>query len=210
MLTPKPEINIRKEWYFSQSARHRQGHPSGHNPIGDKLVTTSGSSGASTPLGVGSGEICEINVGGHRFLYNAGIGSEVPSMESLKLLDHSQLRALIASYEAQAAEALRIAGDLKRVLEGSPTTRQGLQPVPRPTADSLIANLQPNSTLATAVKILAESDKPMHITSLVAEVSKRKGVETPRASLESTLGTAIKDRKHGLMRPAPGMYAVRL
>jgi hypothetical protein len=120
-------------------------------------------------------------------------------------MDNSKLREAILEAEAEAARYLRLAEDLKVALRRATNGAEHPQLVkPR-------LNLQPKepkSTLRTAIDILGEHRKPMHIKDLMELVTARRGQPTPRASIESVLVRAIKDGKFGLKRTSPGTFEV--
>src|SRR6266480_7331192 len=120
-------------------------------------------------------------------------------------MDTSKLDQAIAEAEADAARSLRLVADLKaareRATNGASENRPSLRR--RLTAESIA---EPKSTLKTAIAVLREQPQPMHINELGPMVSKLRGKLTPRASLESVLVTAIKAKKFGLKRTAPGTY----
>jgi len=118
-------------------------------------------------------------------------------------MDTSKLKEAIAEAEAQAAKYRRLADDLKAALARA--SEDGGVRLPLRRTEGPIATL---STLRAAIAALAEKRGPVHITDLVGEVSKRRGKDTPRASLESVLAIAIKQGKYGLRRTAPGTFEV--
>jgi hypothetical protein len=128
-----------------------------------------------------------------------------------------KLRELIAEYRAEAAKCTAAADDLeavlKRTMNGSgdhAVKIRGRRMVEKP---KLVfpkhSPIDAKSALLTAVDVLMEEGKPIHITDLVDLVSKKRGKLTPRASVESVLVRAYKDGKFGVDRTAPGTYAVK-
>lgn len=121
-------------------------------------------------------------------------------------MDIRKLREMVKEAKAEEAKYHRLAEDLELALKRATNGTT----VPEPQTKSRIKSKGvAKSTLLTAIDVLREQRKPMHINDLLDMVSKRRGKLTPRASLESVLGTAIKERKHNLERPAPGTFEVR-
>ena len=115
-------------------------------------------------------------------------------------METSKLKEAIREAEAEAARAIRLVGDLKGALQRA-TNGATDHPMHNSPAD-------PMSTLKTALAVLDEQRQPVHIKDLVDLVSKRRGKLTPRASIESVLVRAIKDKRFGLKRTAPGTFEV--
>ena len=119
-------------------------------------------------------------------------------------MNTAKLKEVIDELEAEASRCLKLAGELKDIIKrsnGSAVGHPVLVPPRQPSGT-------PKSALLTAVDVLAEHGKAVHIKDLVEMVSKRRGFPTPRASIESVLVRAIKDEKFGLKRTAPGTFAV--
>jgi hypothetical protein len=117
---------------------------------------------------------------------------------------------LITEYEAEAARCTRMAQALRGALSGAVENSQGkhVRSVVIGPTTRMHTNGEQVSTLAASINVLADHRKPMHIKDLVPMVSNLRGMETPRASIESVLVRAIKDKKHGIRRTAPGTFAV--
>ena len=114
----------------------------------------------------------------------------------------TKLKELIENAKAEAARQIRLADDLTEALRRA-TNGNATEPL-----IPLRVSSESKSTLKTAIDVLGEQSQPMHIIDLVNQVSKKRGKLTPRASLESVLVTAIKEKKFGLKRTAPGTYEV--
>lgn len=124
-------------------------------------------------------------------------------------MDTTKLKQEIAQAEEQAAKYRRLADDLKAALKRFSNGAGGEPAVHKPEFKlNIKSKAEPKSALLTAVDVLVEEGKPVHIKDLVDMVSKRRGMLTPRASIESVLVRAIKDEKFGLKRTAPGTFAV--
>ena len=123
-----------------------------------------------------------------------------------------QVQDLIAAYEAEAARCLGLARALRGALNGeTPSAAQSkhAKTIVVGPASVMHTNGEPVSTLVAAIKALVASGAPMHVDKLVPIVSEQRGIDTPRSSVESVLSRAVKDRKHGLMRTAPGTFTVK-
>ena len=127
-------------------------------------------------------------------------------------MDIRKLREMIREARGEEAKYARLAEDLelavKRATNGSVEHEQVKPRLKIKRRLVLKTNPESKSALRTALEVLGEQHEPMHISDLLNEVSKRRGKLTPRASLESVLGTAIKEGKHRLKRTAPGTFEV--
>lgn len=122
-------------------------------------------------------------------------------------MDTTKLKEMIAEAEAEEARYRRLADDLRVALKRATNGAAEHVEVIKPRLNSY-RMAEPKSTLLTAIAVLGEQPEPMHIKDLVDLVSKRRGKLTPRASIESVLVRAIKDKKFGLRRTAPGTFEV--
>ncbi len=122
----------------------------------------------------------------------------------------SKLKEMIEEAEAEAARQLRLAEDLKVALKRATNGTAEHAPLipPRLKLKHRLEPVDPKSALRTAIDVLGEQHQPTHIKDLVDLVSRRRGKLTPRASIESVLVRAIKDKKYGLRRTAPGTFEV--
>jgi hypothetical protein len=117
-----------------------------------------------------------------------------------------KLKEMIEEAEAEVVRYRRLADDLREALKRATNGASEPTQLIKPRLSSKKA--EPKSTLKTAIDVLGEQKKPVHIKDLVDMVSERRGQPTPRASIESVLVRALKDEKFGVTRPSPGMYAV--
>lgn len=122
-------------------------------------------------------------------------------------MDTSKLSAAAMELRAEAARCIRTAEELEGIVQRSGSNGSKPPPVLIQPRTSRVET-PPKSALLTAIDVLKEQGTDVHIKSLVDLVSKRRGIPTARASIESVLVRAIKDKKFGLKRTAPGTFAV--